>query len=111
MVWRTSKEQFDPKCTVPTVKHGGGSVTCWGCFSSAGVGNLVFIDGNMNGEMYRGILEQNLLESATNLKMGKNWVFQHDNDPNKAAIVRNWLDRQSCGTIQMAFFLTGYESD
>ena len=26
MVWRTSREEFDPKCTVPTVKHGGGSV-------------------------------------------------------------------------------------
>ena len=26
MVWRTPREEFDPKCTVATVKHGGGSV-------------------------------------------------------------------------------------
>ena len=26
MVWRSRDEEFDPKCTVPTVKHGGGSV-------------------------------------------------------------------------------------
>ncbi|CAF4057144.1 unnamed protein product [Rotaria magnacalcarata] len=29
MVWRTRHEEFDPKCTVPTVKHGGGSVMIW----------------------------------------------------------------------------------
>jgi len=105
MVWRTSKEEFDPKCTVPTVKHGGGSVMCWECFSSAGVGNLVFIDGNMSSEMCRDILERNLLESAKNLKMGNNWVFQYDNDPtHKAAIVKNWLDRHHVERIKWPSF-------
>ncbi len=33
MVWRSPKEKFDPKCIIPTVKHGGGSVTVWGCFT------------------------------------------------------------------------------
>lgn len=32
MVWRTLKEELDPKCIVPTVKHGGGSVMCWDVF-------------------------------------------------------------------------------
>ena len=41
MVWRTTTEEPNPKCTVPTVKHGGGSVKCLECFSSYGVGNLV----------------------------------------------------------------------
>ena len=63
MVWRTPKEELDPKCTVPTVKYGGGNVKFWGCFSSCVVGNLVFIDGNMTGEVYRDILQKNLLES------------------------------------------------
>ena len=26
MIWRTPKEEYDKKCIVPTVKHGGGSV-------------------------------------------------------------------------------------
>ena len=26
MVWRSPKEEFDPRCTVPTVKHHGGGV-------------------------------------------------------------------------------------
>ncbi|CAF1153117.1 unnamed protein product [Didymodactylos carnosus] len=37
MVWTTPKEAFDPKCTVATVKHGGGNLKVWGYFSRAGV--------------------------------------------------------------------------
>ena len=45
MVWRTPKEEYDKKCLVPTVKHGGGgNVKVWGW---NGAGNLVFIKGNM----------------------------------------------------------------
>ena len=33
MVWRSRYEEFDPKCTVPIVKHGGGSVMVWDCFT------------------------------------------------------------------------------
>ena len=69
MVWRTTTEELDPKCTVPTVQHGGGSVKCLGCFSSYGVQNLVFIDGNMTGEMYRAILDNNLLQLVNKLGM------------------------------------------
>ena len=93
MVWRTTKEEVDPQCTAPTVKYGGGSVKCWGCFSSSGVGNLVFIDGNMSGELYRDILPNDLLQSVKNLSMNKDWIFQHGNDPkHPATIVTNWLN-------------------
>ena len=37
---------------IPTVKHGGGSMMLWGCFS--GTGRLVRIEVKMNGEKYRG---------------------------------------------------------
>ncbi|CAF3920554.1 unnamed protein product [Rotaria magnacalcarata] len=71
-------------------KHGGESVMCWGCFSSSGVDNLVFIDENMTGEAYRDVLDNSLLQSVKNLKLNKDWVFQHDNDPkHRAAIVTN----------------------
>ena len=70
MVWRTPQEAFDPRCMVPIVKHRGENVKCWGSFSSSGVGNLVFIDGNMTGEVYRDILQRNLFESVKKTEFG-----------------------------------------
>ena len=93
MVWRTTKEELDAQCTVSTVKYGVGSVKCWRCFSLPRVGNLVFIDGNMSEELYRDILQKNLLQSVQNLNMEKDWIFLHDSDPkHRAAIVTNWLN-------------------
>jgi hypothetical protein len=34
--------------TIPTVKHGGGSIMLWGCYSGAGTGKLVRIEAKMN---------------------------------------------------------------
>uniref|UniRef100_A0A8C4TCR5 Uncharacterized protein n=1 Tax=Erpetoichthys calabaricus TaxID=27687 RepID=A0A8C4TCR5_ERPCA len=47
--------------TIPTVKHGGGSIMLWGCSSAAGTGRLVRIKGKMAAAMYRDILDENLL--------------------------------------------------
>ncbi len=51
-VWRQPGEEYKDKCVLPTVKHGGGSVMVWGCMSAAGIGELQFIEGTMNANMY-----------------------------------------------------------
>ncbi len=51
----------------------------WGCFSAKGTGQLHHIKGTMDGAMYR-------LKPARALKMGRGWVFQHDNDPKHTAM-------------------------
>ena len=50
--------------TIPTVKHGGGSIMLRECFSAARTGKLVKIEAKMNGAKYRAILGENLLQSA-----------------------------------------------
>ena len=46
-VWRKSNTAHHPEHTIPTVKHGGGSIMVWACFSSAGTGKMVKIDGKI----------------------------------------------------------------
>ena len=59
-VWQRQGEEYKDKCVKPTVKHGGGNVMVWGCMSAADVGELHFIEGNMNS-MYWEILQQSMI--------------------------------------------------
>ena len=105
VVWRSPKKEFGLECSIPTVKHDGGNVKCWACFSSSDVGSLIFIDGNMTGESYRKILENNLLKSVEKLGMSDDWIFQHDNDlKHRAAIVANWLNRNGVERLHWPSF-------
>ncbi len=78
-VWHRKGEEYKEKCMVPAVKHGGGSVLMWGSMSASGVGELHFIDGIMNSQMYCSILKEKMLPSLRAL--GRRALFQHDNDP------------------------------
>uniref|UniRef100_A0A8C6M2W5 Phosphorylase b kinase regulatory subunit n=1 Tax=Nothobranchius furzeri TaxID=105023 RepID=A0A8C6M2W5_NOTFU len=55
-VWRKKNTELHSKNTIPTVKHGGGNIMLWGCFSAKGTGRLIRVQDRMNGAMYREIL-------------------------------------------------------
>ena len=54
--WKLSTAH-NPSNTIPTMKHGGDSIMLWGCFSVAGTGRIVRIDGTISGAKYRQIFE------------------------------------------------------
>ena len=95
-VWSKKKDEYNPKKTIPTVKHGGGNTILWGCFSAKGTGRLHHIEG-----MYREILANNLLPSVRALKMGRGWLFQHDNDPKHTArATKEWLRKKHLKVLE-----------
>ncbi|KAG2458101.1 TCB1 transposase, partial [Polypterus senegalus] len=87
--------------TIPTVKHGGGSIMLWECFSAARTGRLVRIKGKMTAAMYSDILDENLLQSAFNLRLGQWFIFQQENDPKHTAkISKEWLEDNSVNVLE-----------
>ncbi|CAM4732966.1 unnamed protein product [Leuciscus chuanchicus] len=100
-VWRKPGTAHHLSNTVSTVKHGGGSIMLWGCFSAAGTGRLVAIEGKMNAAKYRDILDENLLQSALDLRLGRRFTFQLDNDPKHTAkITKEWLHNNSVTVLE-----------
>ncbi len=77
-MWRKPAEEYKDKCVLPTVKHGGRSVMVWVCMIAAGTGELEFIEGTMNANMYCDILKQSMIPSLR--RLGHRAIFQHDND-------------------------------
>ena len=73
----------------------------WDCFSLAGTDKLVRIEGTMDDEKYRRILDENRLESAMNLKLGMRCTFQQDNDPNhKDKAAMEWLNKNKINVLE-----------
>ena len=67
----------------------------WGCFSVAGTGRLVRIKGKMNGAKYREVLDENLLQSSQDLRLG-----QRFNDPKHTAkTMQEWLRDKSLNVL------------
>ena len=84
------------------MKHGGGSIMVWGCFTWWNIGPLVRITGKMEKEEYLNILHINLPafvdESAYPTE---EVVFQQDGDPKHTAkIVKSQLQNPTFWTME-----------
>jgi hypothetical protein len=76
------------------MKFGGGSIMVWGCFTGDGIGNLCRIEGGLDRELYRQILDEDLLGTLSYYKINSDQIiFQHDNDPKHTAkLIQKWLE-------------------
>ncbi|KAG2461409.1 TCB1 transposase, partial [Polypterus senegalus] len=100
-VWRKPGSAHHQANTIPTVKHGGGSIMLVECFSATGTGKLVRIKGKMTAAMYGDILDENLLQSALDLRLGRRFIFQQDNDPKHTVkISKEWLQDNSVNVLE-----------
>ena len=94
--WIRDTETLQPRHVKQTVKHGGGRIMVWGCFTHKGPGWIAKIDGNMNQDDYIYILQHQLMDTLNfyHLPLAK-VIFQHDNDPKHTALrVRQHLENQ-----------------
>uniref|UniRef100_A0A8R1I6P1 Tc1-like transposase DDE domain-containing protein n=1 Tax=Caenorhabditis japonica TaxID=281687 RepID=A0A8R1I6P1_CAEJA len=83
-----------------TVKHGGGSVMVWGCFSDTSMGPLKRIVGTMDRYVYEDILK-NKMQPWARTNLGRSWVFQQDNDPkHTSGHVANWFRRRRVDLLE-----------
>ncbi len=97
-VWRRRNAAYDPKNTIPTIKHGGRNIMLWGCFSAKGTGQLHHIKGTMDGAMY---CQGQGIETSQDIEMGRGWVFQHDNDPKHTAkATKEWLKKKHIEVLE-----------
>ncbi len=55
----------------------------------------------MNGAKYSDILDENLLQNAQDLRLGRRFTFQQDNDPKHTAkITKEWLHNNSVTVLE-----------
>ena len=67
----------------------------------AGTGRLVRIEGRMNGEKYREIIDDVLSALVQVLRLGQRFTFQQDNDPKPTAkTMQEWLRDKSRNVLE-----------
>lgn len=99
-VRRPKNSAYDPKHTLKTVKHGGGNILLWGCFSSAGVGPLFWIKDKMCAADYVNILNNVMLPYAKE-EMPLIWEFQQDNDPKHSSkLAKKWFQDNNVKLVE-----------
>lgn len=100
-VLRTPSEAYHNDCLVKKVKFPA-SVMVWGCMSGSGVGKLHFIDGIVNAQRYKTILEESFLPSIEICKAAEDeFIFQQDGAPcHTAKSIKTWLEEHNIPVLK-----------
>ena len=100
--WKKAGEGLSDRLVQGTVKFGGGSVMIWGCMLWKGVGYATRIEGRMDGELYRSILEDELQSSIRYYDLNADDViFQQDNDPKHTSKkAKDWFQEHDMNVLK-----------
>lgn len=99
-VRRPPNTEYSPKYTTKTIKHGGGNIQVWGCFSWNGVGPLYWIKDVLTAKYYIEIME-NIMLPYVEENMPPLWVFQQDNDPKHTSkVAKGWFDQNEISVMK-----------
>ncbi len=100
--WSQDPSKLDENSVKQTVKFVGGGVMLWGCMTAQGVGYCCKIDSTLDSELYKKILQEELLDTIEWYELEeKNVIFQQDNDPKHTSkIVQAWLAEQEFQTMK-----------
>lgn len=99
-VRRREGERLLDECVQARVAGGGGSVHVWGAFCAGGKSELVILNQNVTGVVYRGILHQNLIPWAHGI-FANNFRYQDDNAPaHRARVVTRYLEEQDVNQLR-----------
>lgn len=99
-VRRPKNTEYSSRYTVKTIKHGGGSIMVWACFSWNGTGPIYWIKETLNQNIYINLLEQVMLPYAEE-NMPLLWTYQQDNDPKHTSkAVKAWFERNNINVLK-----------
>ncbi|KAI4900273.1 hypothetical protein NFI96_023147 [Prochilodus magdalenae] len=95
-------EEVPVVCVVPTQAGGDlEEIPFIDDVLSIEAGKLQRVQGTMNSLQYQEILEENVMESVTNLRLGRRWTFQQDNDPKHTSkSTRAWLNMKGWNILE-----------
>lgn len=100
-VIRSANTRFNEENILKTRKFKGGSVMVWGCISYNGVGKLVVVDETLNATRYTQLLSENLFESAEDMGISNDFIFQQDNAPcHKAAHTKRFFTENQINVLE-----------
>ena len=100
MFQNTTQVRYKCEESIPrrvTVKHPF-KVHVWGAFCAKGIVGFHMFTENMNGELYREIVTENLFEQVSQV-LGRRWTFQQDNDPKHRAKLTMALLQDHCPRV------------
>ena len=102
LVWKKKSGELTEQHVQGTVQFDGDNILLWGCMTARGVGYACRIDNKMSGDLYIGILGDELQSSLDYYGLEhNNIIFQHDNaSVHTTQKVKKWFEENQIEVLK-----------